>query len=99
MRNERIALAQGDFNGLEESALIDLPDVANKNAAAAASCVGTQKAITDKKIRTVAQDQPAVAGLHNSLDYDCRPKCSGGRAVRKGSTAHTRRLNYTNSKK
>jgi hypothetical protein len=52
-----------------------------------------QKEITNKKVRTVAQDQPAVAGLHDALDYDCRPKCSGGRAARKGSTVPSRRFN------
>ncbi|MBN9455523.1 MAG: hypothetical protein J0I54_02730 [Bosea sp.] len=30
------------------------------------------------EVGTVAPDRPAVAGLHDVLDYDCRPKCSGG---------------------
>lgn len=58
-----------------------------------------QEAITNKKIRTVAQDQPAVAGLHDILDFDCRPKFSGERTVRRGSTIRTGRLNCVNSKK
>uniref|UniRef100_A0A9E7ZJZ1 Uncharacterized protein n=1 Tax=Bosea sp. NBC_00436 TaxID=2969620 RepID=A0A9E7ZJZ1_9HYPH len=37
MRNERISFVEGDLDWLEESALIDRSDIANKNAAAAAS--------------------------------------------------------------
>ncbi|HEV7335086.1 MAG TPA: hypothetical protein VGO06_03885 [Bosea sp. (in: a-proteobacteria)] len=49
--------------------------------------------------RAVARDKPAVAGLHDGLDYDCRPKCSGGRKARNGSIAYRKRLIRADSKK
>lgn len=95
---ERRLVIQGNLDRLEQNVLIERADIADKNAAAASGALRLQEAIADREVRTVAQDQPAVAGLHDVLDYDCRPKCSGGRRARKGSATHIRRLIRADSK-
>lgn len=99
MRHEGTSFVQENSDWLEKSLLIDRPDVPDKNAIAAVGAMGVQKTITNGKLNAFSQDQPAVAGFHGGLDYDCRPNFSGGRAVRNGSTSHTGRFNCGNIKK
>jgi hypothetical protein len=70
LRHERMSVSQGNLDWLEKCVPIDRADTADKNAAAAFGCLRRQETIAHRKFRTVAQDQPAVAGLHDVLDFD-----------------------------